>query len=335
MSSSNPLSLHQRSSLEPTKPPHKKRMSLTSNPILSMLGIGRTSTTSTIPSNDRSEHPTSPAARQARPVSTKPSDLPVVVDKPGMEDDQKTEVDETEQLVMEEPESFELDHEHDSRTTVLEPKTKGKLTLDIPTPRLMDSSPPSPFQHIGDSTSASPTEKGVGEEDVLKELGDNQTKRCQGHTPQSPDSSTKGVWLCSRPQLSGPSSPIDENGNRRRSIGRPLVVRAMSTGRLAREFDEDGRVVSLSTHCERVLNGRPVASSPTRMEQGEELRRTVSVANALTPTRAVITRSQTSNNIPSPKASPSRRRSVEAGFRRLENIGQWGKGSAGAGEVRM
>lgn len=332
MPSSNPPIPHRQSSLEPSKPtPPKKRMSLTSNPILSMLGLGRTSSAPAIPSGERSDQPTSPASREARTTSTKPSDLPAVVDKPGLEDDQKTEVDETEHMVMEEPEYFEFDHEHSSRSTVPEPKVKGKLTLDIPAPCFMDSSHPSTVRQDRDSTRASP-EKAAGEEDVLKELGDNQTKRCHGRTPQSPESSTKGVWLCSRPQLSGPSSPIDENGNRRRSIGRPLVVRAMSTGRLAREFDEEGRVVSLSTHCERVLNGRPVASSPTRMEQGEELRRTVSVANALTPTRAGITRSQTSHNVLSSSPSPSRRKSVEAGFRRLENVGSGSK--RGSGRVK-
>ena len=42
---------------------------------------------------------------------------------------------------------------------------------------------------------------------------------------------------------------------------RPLVVRSVSTGRLATEFDEQGRVVCLSAHSERVL-GNKISTDP-------------------------------------------------------------------------
>ena len=289
-----------------------------------MLGLARTSSSPTVPSSEHSE-PASPNPNQDR-TSIKPSYLPLV-ESADAEDDQKTEVDETERLVMEEPEPLELREDADSPSNVPEPKGKGQLTLDIPPSCSAVSSPASTFRR--DRSPAMPPllEHATGDEDALKEMGENQITHRHSRDPHSSKSSTKGVWLCSGPPGSGPSSPIDENGHGRRSICRPLVVRAMSTGRLAREFDEEGRVVSLSTHNERVLSGRAVASSPTTMKGGEDLRRTVSVANALSsPTRAGIIRSQTANNVSSP--APSRRKSVEAGFRRLENIGSWNKTAA-------
>ena len=101
----------------------------------------------------------------------------------------------------------------------------------------------------------------------------------------SPD---QKVWLCSRPP-SMSISPLDLDappviglsrshsevvlpispetpsvlGDARRGSfpsltrNRPVVVRAMSTGRLAREFDEDGRIICLSAHSGRVLQKKP------------------------------------------------------------------------------
>ncbi|WVF65979.1 hypothetical protein IAT40_000717 [Kwoniella sp. CBS 6097] len=91
--------------------------------------------------------------------------------------------------------------------------------------------------------------------------------------PPSPvAASTKvcsGIWLCSRPPRS--SCPIQEvkqvsptptiiNPLPAKKVNRPLVVRSMSTGRLASEFDAEGRVICLSVHSDRVL--KPSVSPP-------------------------------------------------------------------------
>ena len=110
----------------------------------------------------------------------------------------------------------------------------------------------------------------------------------QVETVLPPSAPCRNVWLCSPPPkvaASLPNSPIGLNtGNpligarSPRSASavdggsgcpsaavqrcRPFITRALSTGRLAQEFDNEGRVVCLSTHSERVLQAN-VLSSPT------------------------------------------------------------------------
>ncbi|WRT63749.1 uncharacterized protein IL334_000674 [Kwoniella shivajii] len=82
--------------------------------------------------------------------------------------------------------------------------------------------------------------------------------------------SCSGIWLCSRPSPSPSTKGVDRPAytapRSSRSVSRcknkPLVVRSTSTGRLASEFDEDGRVMCLSGHSDRVLRPVPDASRP-------------------------------------------------------------------------
>jgi hypothetical protein len=102
----------------------------------------------------------------------------------------------------------------------------------------------------------------------------------------SPTISEQYVWLCSRP------SPVHSSGSpfvvspalrtplkmdRSLSVdtittppvagcklARPFVTRAMSTGRLAREFDEDGRVICLSVHSGRIIGEEAGHDRPSR-----------------------------------------------------------------------
>ncbi|OCF36334.1 hypothetical protein I316_02209 [Kwoniella heveanensis BCC8398] len=77
-----------------------------------------------------------------------------------------------------------------------------------------------------------------------------------------------GIWLCSRPPRSSCPTQATQvsptltvtNALPLQKVNRPLVVRSMSTGRLASEFDDDGRVICLSVHSDRVL--KPSVSPP-------------------------------------------------------------------------
>lgn len=316
-----------RPSVEINQPtPPKKRMSLTAIPILSKLGLGKTTSAPVIPTS-------SAVAESRSPTSLKPTEPlePVkAVDAKEIEDDMKTEVDEEEHLMTEEPEAFDWTASDRLARTPDRPSAKSKLSLDIPLTSAAS------IGHTRDTQPTRDIEAPDGEKEVLREVEANSASAnaSRPRTPNSASTSAKGVWLCSKPPSSTPSSPIDENGKRRRSVGRPLVVRAMSTGRLASEFDEEGRVICLSNHCQRVLKGRPaLAALPSPLEEGEELKRSVSVAEAITLPRVGITRSQTSNNVVTPTAY--RRRSVEAGMRRLESFGSWSKRAIGAGDASM
>ncbi|OCF59559.1 hypothetical protein L486_02226 [Kwoniella mangroviensis CBS 10435] len=92
------------------------------------------------------------------------------------------------------------------------------------------------------------------------------TPTCEPITPTSPNSrSCSGIWLCSPPTVpfienTCPTTPRLTSRPMTKTKTRPLVVRSMSTGRLASEFDGDGRVICLSGHSERVL--RPSVSPP-------------------------------------------------------------------------
>nr|ODN88719.1 hypothetical protein L203_02732 [Cryptococcus depauperatus CBS 7841] len=68
------------------------------------------------------------------------------------------------------------------------------------------------------------------------------------------------VWLCSHPKtptlppsaiVEKPHRPMSRSASARKNA--PMVIRATSTGRLATEFDQEGRVVCLSNHSHRVL----------------------------------------------------------------------------------
>ncbi|WWC66643.1 uncharacterized protein I206_100547 [Kwoniella pini CBS 10737] len=78
------------------------------------------------------------------------------------------------------------------------------------------------------------------------------------YTPPSPSSkSCSGIWLCSPPAVSKPdkslTTPLFTSRPINKTKNRPVVIRSLSTGKLASEFDEDGRVVCLSGHSDRIL----------------------------------------------------------------------------------
>ncbi|ODO02086.1 hypothetical protein L198_02817 [Cryptococcus wingfieldii CBS 7118] len=130
----------------------------------------------------------------------------------------------------------------------------------------------------------------------------------------------QSVWLCSPPRrhptppssappssFVAPSKPPTTASTRK---NRPIVVRAMSTGRLAREFDQDGRVVCMSNHSNRVLQNTAVV-----ITEGQE--------NQHAQTTPKLRRAQTEKpaarkNLPVPLLSASTdrlpRRSSTAGF---------------------
>lgn len=148
-----------------------------------------------------------------------------------------------------------------------------------------------------------PASTSVCDLDTLQERKIAENKTSEGKTSEdeilmaSPDSAIrtpcKDVWLCSKPTRSSTSPPSAEisslttpasprphlvpgiitppsQGAAKRN--RQFVTRAMSTGRIAREFDEEGRIVCLSSHSERVLWAKQVhlpgaasrSSSPVR-----------------------------------------------------------------------
>lgn len=289
-------------------------------PILNKLGLGRTPSAPAVPTDDPATSMTLGAGAAQKAEKTSPLRYSVDATEG---DEYKTEVDDSEVLLLsDEPGEVEgVWEETKEMVHPVDAKSKAKLSLDIPASVRTPIKPPSSYRPARD------TPDGY----VLRELEENDDELQGLATPKSASSGQRGVWLCSKPQMSSPSSPVDENGNRRRSIGRPLVVRAMSTGRLATEFDDEGRIISLSSHCERVLKARAVKPLPPPVEEGEELRRSVSVADAVSPTRKSFNRSQTANNLGSLVAH--RRRSVESGFRRLENIGSWSKRGVMTGDM--
>jgi hypothetical protein len=116
---------------------------------------------------------------------------------------------------------------------------------------------------------------------VLREVEENEGPKGRlGHiktTDLPPSSCPKSVWLCSKPALSPPGSPTDYVRGGRMSASRPLVIRSMSTGRLASEFDDQGRVMCLSNHCERVLKSRtPTSPAPSAYRSENDLLRSMS-----------------------------------------------------------
>ena len=80
----------------------------------------------------------------------------------------------------------------------------------------------------------------------------------------NPSSPSQRVWLCCPPSSplasSATTAPWSPSSGR---LPRPFITRSMSTGRLATEFDEQGRVVCLSVHSDRVLLPK-LSTSPRR-----------------------------------------------------------------------
>jgi hypothetical protein len=170
--------------------------------------------------------------------------------------------------------------------------------LFIPNPTTSASIPqrmqPSPI----DSTRSGSTELSV-----LKEVEENEVPKGRLEhikttdlTPR-PSSVPKSVWLCSKPPLSPPGSPTEHIHGSRKSASRPLVIRAMSTGRLASEFDDQGRVMCLSNHCERVLKGRSSMPPAPGSCRNENIM-TRSVSNQDRQVKRPIIRSRTSDIFP-------------------------------------
>ncbi|WVQ76237.1 hypothetical protein IAR50_005902 [Cryptococcus sp. DSM 104548] len=101
-------------------------------------------------------------------------------------------------------------------------------------------------------------------------------------SPMSPTSpNAQRVWLCSPPRrchtnpsattappsssaVAAPSHPPSTASTRK---NRPVVVRAMSTGRLGKDFDQDGRIVCMSSHSNRVLQKTAVVTKEKEVQQ--------------------------------------------------------------------
>ncbi|WWD09018.1 hypothetical protein V865_007138 [Kwoniella europaea PYCC6329] len=135
------------------------------------------------------------------------------------------------------------------------------------------------------------------------------TPDCEPITPTSPNTkSCSGIWLCSPPTVPSientcPTTPGLTSRAMTRTKTRPLVVRSMSTGRLASEFDEDGRVICLSGHSERVL--RPSISPPPSFRS---IRPTITTYQSTPNTFPGLSRSksyQTSRTSFKSKSNPS------------------------------
>ncbi|WVR03555.1 hypothetical protein IAU60_000547 [Kwoniella sp. DSM 27419] len=89
-----------------------------------------------------------------------------------------------------------------------------------------------------------------------------------------------GVWLCSRPsRFTAPCASPDPVSSEFRSTScpltlpsalrvrrssRPLIVRTVSTGRLATEYDDQGRIMCMSNHSDRMLKPSPTVAPASR-----------------------------------------------------------------------
>ena len=78
-------------------------------------------------------------------------------------------------------------------------------------------------------------------------------------SPSSPSTPSpyQAVWLCSRPSRT--PTPVSATPGSMRKNKSP-VVRSYSTARLAQAFDDQGRVICLSTHSEKVIHASRVCS---------------------------------------------------------------------------
>ncbi|WWC58223.1 uncharacterized protein I303_100759 [Kwoniella dejecticola CBS 10117] len=160
-------------------------------------------------------------------------------------------------------------------------------------------------------------------------------------TPISPSAkSCSGVWLCSPPTVPSDekscvtprftSRPVNKTKNR------PLVVRAMSTGRLSSEFDEDGRVICLSGHSDRVLRSGVSPPRSCGFSSRPALITSQSTPGLVRSKSYQVTRSKpiatpSLNTLPPLPArytkehQPSTERLVETPLTRTLSVGSWRK----------
>jgi hypothetical protein len=214
-----------------------------------------------------------------------------------------------------------------SETTATHKGRNGSLHLSIPAnPPTAFRTPPRVPQSPIRSARSSSADLGV-----LREVDENDDNKGRmrliksEHTTK-PSSCPKSVWLCSKPPLSPPGSPTALAHARRKSETRPLVVRAMSTGRLGSETDDEGRVLCLSNHCERVLKARASMSpAPSPTKDCHHLARSVSNQDRLQPKRQVL-RSRTSELFPIMSSDKEVRK--QSSWRRGDDSRRWKELSA-------
>jgi len=305
-----------RSSLEPKPQPQKKRISLSNMPILSKLGLGRSSSQPNSPTENTIPPPT--------PILP-PSIAPL---RQGRTPTPKTEpLEETSSAEAEVIDASKDDLHETSSETATHKGRNGSLHLSIPSvppPSYKTPSrlPQSPIESIRSATADLGILREVDENDDFK----GRLSRIKSDPPVKPSSRPKNVWLCSKPTTSPPTSPTDLSNARRKPATRPLVVRAMSTGRLASEFDEEGRVICLSNHCERVLKARASMSpAPSPIRAGNHLSRSMSNQDQ-PPTRRQVLRARTSDLFP--MMSPDKQVRKQASWKREDNSRTWKELSA-------
>jgi hypothetical protein len=305
-----------QSSLEPKPQPQKKRISLSSMPILSKLGLGKSSS-----------QPNSPTEITIPPV---PPILPPRISPLSQVSTPILETRPLEEALKAEPELIDAPtdnlHETSSATTTHKGRN-GSLHLSIP------SVPPPPLKQPR-GLPQSPIESvrsATADLGILREMDENdeskgRLSRIKSDPPVKPSSCPKSIWLCSKPTTSPPTSPTDPSNARRKAGSRPLVIRAMSTGRLASEFDEEGRVICLSNHCERVLKARASMSpAPSPIRAGNHLSRSMSNQDQ-PPTRRQVIRARTSDLFP--MMSPDKQVRKQASWKREDNSRTWKELSA-------
>jgi hypothetical protein len=300
-----------RSSLEPK--PQKKRISLSNMPILSKLGLGKSSSQPSSPTENTT--PPLPPILPPRSSLVSQGSAPILKAGPrkeGLNDEPEIIDASTDDL-----------HETSSETIT----HKGSLHLSIP------SVPPPSFKqpHVLPQSPIEVIRSATADLGILREVDENKDfkgrlSRIKSDPPVKPSSCPKSIWLCSKPTTSPPTSPTDISNARRKPGGRPLVVRAMSTGRLASEFDEEGRVICLSNHCERVLKARAYMSpAPSPIRAGNHLSRSMSNQDQ-PPTRRQVIRARTSDLFP--MMSPDKQVRKQASWKREDNSRTWKELSA-------
>lgn len=190
----------------------------------------------------------------------------------------------------------EVDIMEPAEDPTLYPPISPKTNPTLPPPKAFTSG--RPILHVNPNLRQEPSQQMPSPRAVS---GPRQSEPIIGRLPSSPTVAHQGVWLCSPP----PKSPIElpalpDSPHISRPMGqdgleivrslsdfgiqappyqhpssryppvttkkkRPFVTRSMSTGRLAHEFDSEGRIICLSAHSDRVLQVRnkPRSSIPT------------------------------------------------------------------------
>jgi len=302
-----------RSSLELRPQAQTKRTSLSTMPILTKLGLGKTSSA-----------PSSPTEKTIPPL---PSVHPPRLSPLSQDSTPMFQSDTVEEMLKDGSETLNASTGDRHETSITQTGRDEFLHLSIP-------SIPSPAIGTPPRLPTSPiesTRSAIAELGILREVDENddfkgRLLRVKSDPPVKPSSCPKSIWLCSKPASSPPTSPVDPSNGRRTSSTKPLVVRAMSTGRLATEFDSEGRVLSLSNHCERVLKARASMSpapSPTRA--GNHLSRSMSNQDQPHSRRQII-RARTSDLFPMMSADKQVRK--QASWKREDSSRTWKELSA-------